>query len=712
MYDVIRKVVTDISAKGGDVIHTALIVIGFGAIAGYFLLRQREAEINPVKIIGRITLMALGLMTLIGLSMLSSLATFIVENGMLLPKNYPTLMVASVLSVAAGIAAIIIFIAISDLIFIKRRRKTKRNYLILLVVGGLYLFQTFIGTDNSQNGDFPTSLLSTFTFVLTVFAMIQNSFRLSWIVYLTRREKVYGMLFSLFGMIFFIMLTIFTYGQSDLLHQSLLYYHQSLLAFVSTVFLFAAIYLGMNFASTLFQLPTAEAFDRKKAEITSLQNMSRLITQVLDYDELVATTINLSLDVCEAHAAWLEIIPHVRIARSHFDGDRIIESVDTDRMTVVASKNIDRYAVPDLRRSSGEPLQSLVFESKKPLIIHDFVSDRRVHHLKAHRKNIGSLAMVPLSSHAGIFGILSVIKKIPFGFDRDILNALFAFTDLVTIALENNKLIEQSIEKERLEQELMVAQTMQQKLLPQRLPSAPEFEVSAISLPAYEVGGDYYDVVQLEKKKIGFVVGDVSGKGVSAALYMAQVKGIFQSLCMQSPTAKDLLIKTNAALYGSMERKSFVSLLYAIIDIDHETFSYSRAGHCPVLYFRNSSTSYLRPNGMGLGLDNTGRFAESIEEDKIHLKSGDLLLLFTDGITEAKNASDDEFGYSRLSDVVKQWSHESCTTLMHEIIKAVKTFTGGGAADDDITLLALRWKGKNESQPAPNEKEELHIIAT
>lgn len=690
IYDIITRVTEEGTAQGTDLVHDLHILIGFATIAAYFVLRQRRTEVNPVKTIGRVTIVSLGILIFFGIISASSLATFYFENGRFIPKNFSTLMIASMLSIGAGIAAIYLFTDISDLIYLRRKRHTKRNFILLLVVGAVTILHTIFSAEPSteSNENFFTPLLLT----LCVITMIVNSFRLSWIVHLSRREKFYGILFLLFGMFFFIMLTIFSFEPSNLLHQALIHYQPGVQRFVSLVLLFASIYFGLSFASTLFQLPTAEAFDRKKVEISSLQNMSRLITQVFDYDELVATSINLTLDVAEANAAWLELFPHIPAVEEYQKTDGHT-TVSYQQRKIVSSKDIERWNLPELKSTNGTALQEIVIDSLKPLLIHDFAGDRRVSHLKQHRKLIGSLALIPLISHNRIIGIIGIIKTIPYGFDRDILNAVLAFTDLVTIALENNRLIDQSIEKERLEQEMMVAQQMQQKLLPQQLPAVNEFELSAVSLPAYEVGGDYYDVVQLDGNRIGLIIGDVSGKGVSAALYMAQVKGIFQSLCQQASTTKDLLIRTNSALYGNIERRSFVSLLYAIIDIERGTLSYSRAGHCPILYLNGDSATFHRPNGMGLGLDNTSRFRTSIEEDLIQLHADDLLILYTDGITEAKNAHEEEFGTTRLADVVLRWRTESCTRIMQEIIKEVKSFTGGGAAEDDITLLVVRWRG-------------------
>ncbi|MDT8324383.1 MAG: PP2C family protein-serine/threonine phosphatase, partial [Bacteroidota bacterium] len=279
-----------------------------------------------------------------------------------------------------------------------------------------------------------------------------------------------------------------------------------------------------------------------------------------------------------------------------------------------------------------------------------------------------------------------------YEFDRDMVSVLHAFADMVSIALENSSLISESIEKERMERELQVAHEMQRSLLPQNLPSSPRFEIAAHSIPAYEVGGDYYDVLPLGDGRLGFLVGDVSGKGVSAALYMAQVKGIFQTLSSDSASTRDILIRMNAPLCHSMERKSFISLLYAALHTERGELSFSRAGHCPLLHVRGGNAVYLRPEGMALGLDSTERFAESLKEESLQLLPDDIVVIYSDGVTETRDRNDEEFEYTRLSDCVLAHRNDSAERILAAILDSVQEFSGKEEADDDVTVLVLRWK--------------------
>ena len=230
---------------------------------------------------------------------------------------------------------------------------------------------------------------------------------------------------------------------------------------------------------------------------------------------------------------------------------------------------------------SESSLRRLVLDSKRALLIDDAGSDRRTRHIKKRGVSIGSLLSVPLVSQGEPIGFLHATKDFEFGFDQDDIDVMTTFADHVTIAIENSKLIEKSLKRERYQQEIMVAQQMQKRLLPQRLPYYACLDIAAVSEPSMEVGGDYYDFVKLDGDRLGVVVGDVSGKGVSAAFYMAEVKGIFQSISKLCASPRELLLRSNESLTESLERKAFISLLYGIIDMQKGTLTVARAGHCP-----------------------------------------------------------------------------------------------------------------------------------
>ncbi|MBI2619764.1 MAG: PP2C family protein-serine/threonine phosphatase, partial [Ignavibacteriales bacterium] len=258
--------------------------------------------------------------------------------------------------------------------------------------------------------------------------------------------------------------------------------------------------------------------------------------------------------------------------------------------------------------------------------------------------------------------------------------------------IENSRLIAESLERERYRQEMMVAQQMQKRLLPQRFPKNTAFDIAAISEPSMEVGGDYFDFVTLGKDRLGVVVGDVSGKGVSAAFYMAEVKGIFQSLSKMCSSPRDLLIEANHTLKESLEKNAFISLLYAVFDIPRSRLHLARAGHCPMIHISGTVRELVRPNGLGLGLTNGEVFMNATEEKVIQLKSGDVCLFYTDGITESRNQKGEEFGYERLVDLAMSARSLSAKQIQDRILAGIRAYCGQTTFDDDLTLVVVKWR--------------------
>jgi serine phosphatase RsbU (regulator of sigma subunit) len=695
IYIIVQRTLTAGEGMQGDLFHSLLVLI-YLLSAGYAYYRMSGGEeVSAVQLIGRTVIAITVYLLVIGIVQLSAMTSFRSAEGVISPETYGTLVTATIIAGIGGAVAIVVFTSLTRLIFVKRRKNTRRNFILLVSTGGVSVLLGFLASPNGA----AMKGLSTFAGIFTAAAillMVVNAFRFSWILALSRREKIINLLLSLFGFIFFIILSIYASG-NEALNNSLMFFHPLLQQFVELCFLFGAIYMGIGFASTLLHLPTAKEFDRKQVELSSLQNMSRLITQVFDFDDLVATTTHLALEVSEGDAAWLELLPEEQRARHNDGGSGTEEAAEglparDTRILQNSLKNIDPEAITRLKRSDGSPLQHLAFETGSPVLIQDFHSDRRVGAEARTLKNIGTLLIAPLSRHGEITGLLCVTKRKPFEFDRDMVNVLHAFADMVSIALENSSLIRESIEKERMERELQVAHEMQRSLLPQDLPSSPRFEIAAHSIPAYEVGGDYYDVLPLRDGQLGFLVGDVSGKGVSAALYMAQVKGIFQSLSSDSDSTRDILIRMNGPLCHGMERKSFISLLYAVLHTERGELSFSRAGHCPLLHVRDGEARYLRPDGMALGLDPTDRFAASLQEESLQLQPDDVVVIYSDGVTETRDRNDEEFEYARLSDCVIAHRGDSADGILRAILDSVQEFSGKDEADDDVTVLVLRWK--------------------
>ncbi len=659
----------DLGASMLNYVRTVCILLAFTAAFFYIQIIKREKSRGIVQGIGSVAVFAgIFLGTYLVISFLP-LKGFEARDLILYPRDYQTIFFSSIISIVSGIFAIVTLLFIKDLVLYKRKKTTLRNFLIL--IGSIII----ASLSELLNKPLEDSTFSVIFLVIAILMIIVNSFRLAWIAYLPRKEKIYSLLYSLLSFFGFLVILIIISSEAGWTEKGLHYYSPALFTFVRLTSIFGAVYFGMSFSSTLFHLPTAEAFDRKQTEISSLHNLSRLINQVFDLKDLAETATKMTTEVIQSTSVWLEIIPTE--GSFHKSG-------------LMSHRNIDEKEIEEILAGGEKSVRKIVCETKKVLMIDDMSSDRRTRHLPKIKK-AGSLLIVPLLSHQNVIGILYATKEIDYGFDQDDVDILAGFADQVAIAIENARLIERSFEKERLQRELMLAQEMQKRLLPQQLPVFDTVDMKAVSSPALEVGGDYYDYVMIDKDLVGIVIGDVSGKGVGAAFYMAEVKGIFQSLAKIYRSPREFMIKANDALVSSIDKRSFISLIYSTINIRTGELIVSRAGHCPILYISATTKEYIKPNGMGLGIKSGRIFEENAEEQKIMMKSGDVCVFYTDGVTESRATDGEEFGYERLLDVVDANKHRTAEEIKESIIQTVWSYTDAQGYHDDLTIFVVKW---------------------
>ncbi len=247
-------------------------------------------------------------------------------------------------------------------------------------------------------------------------------------------------------------------------------------------------------------------------------------------------------------------------------------------------------------------------------------------------------------------------------------------------------------ERVRLQKELEIAHRVQLGLLPKTNPSVAGFDIAGVCIPALEVGGDYFDFVDLHDGNLGIAVGDVSGKGIPAAIYMTLTKGILQSHAGEDPSPKHVLSKVNNLMYRTIERNWYVSMFYAVLDSRRRLLRFARAGHNPGIVFRTgeSQARLLQTAGIGLGLDAGETFNRTLVEGELQMSPGDTLVLYTDGFTEAMNSATEEFGEERFLDLLQRHKHSTATELVNHIFNAVKNFAGDHPQHDDMTLVVLK----------------------
>ena len=248
-------------------------------------------------------------------------------------------------------------------------------------------------------------------------------------------------------------------------------------------------------------------------------------------------------------------------------------------------------------------------------------------------------------------------------------------------------------EKQRLDDELRIAREIQKSLLPTSLPGIDGLSIADLCEPAREVGGDYYDFFDLGHRRIGVMVADVSGKGTSAALYMAELKGLMLALSRKEHSPRRLLIEANRLLSDHLDNRSFITMTYAVIDLDARTLVCARAGHTPLIIAGGEKSDVITPSGLVLGLRLPGaaeRFEQILEEYTRSLKDRDVIVLYTDGITEAMDAEGNLFSDEALAAIVQGQQHLDAAGIRERIVRDVRSFVGDAEPHDDMTMIVMK----------------------
>ena len=274
-----------------------------------------------------------------------------------------------------------------------------------------------------------------------------------------------------------------------------------------------------------------------------------------------------------------------------------------------------------------------------------------------------------------VFGIILVFRK-----DK--------FTDYDSIT---PKFVENITERQRLKKELEVARHVQMSFLPKENPALKGIDIASTCIPAFEVGGDYYDFIRLSKNKLGIIIGDVSGKGTQAAFYMTLTKGFLKAIAKHTDSPAEVLTKMNELFYENVERGRFISMIYAVVDLENKLIRIARAGHNPVIYQDIAGkVNLISPNGLALGLEKGDLFSKVITESVEKLESGKTFIFYTDGFTEAVNRKGDEYGLDRMLEIVRSWNYSTASEIKDKMIADVNKFIGKAQQHDDMTMVILK----------------------
>lgn len=267
------------------------------------------------------------------------------------------------------------------------------------------------------------------------------------------------------------------------------------------------------------------------------------------------------------------------------------------------------------------------------------------------------------------------------------------------------------IERERMTRELEIARDIQMSMLPRRFPSGPNFQIAGTYSSALEVGGDYYDILPLSGNRLGILVADVSGKSLPGMLVMLMTRDIVKSVYREENAPDRLLARVNRELLDHIHKDMFVTMFYGVLDLTAGTLQFASAGHNPLVWLRGDGTQseMIRPPGYPLGMMPAPVFDERIKAAELKLNEGDWLVQYTDGVNEALNEAEEEFGMERFTRALLASAHHDADQLAADFMEVHRSFVGDAEQYDDITLLAIKWI-TSTAESDSEEKERLSRV--
>ncbi|RPD50013.1 GAF domain-containing protein [Hymenobacter sediminis] len=517
--------------------------------------------------------------------------------------------------------------------------------------------------------------------VLAAFGAYISSHQ-KWVAYLNRHQKLEAVLLQL-AVIIGMGVFVFYFLQAK--HDPELVAPATQNAFLLLNAFFAGFYALMGLLVTFFNLPTAGVFEQKREEILKLQRLTQLIQRGQSSREIYQMFFESSVQTVDADAAWLELDPGTE---EEYEGQyyHILPEQAQAIQHLLADYNLGHieYLNNDLLNSSGFRNLNLAY---------------------------GSLIVMPLRSSKRQYGALYMLKEPTQSFDRENLSILQTFASQTVLSIENLQLMQASLDTQRVQDELKIASAVQDSLIPKNLPIDNWFEISSHALAATEVGGDFYDFLHLPGRRLAVLIGDVSGKGVTAAFHVAQMKGIFHALMQENPLARNerekfpvpskFMAQANTALARCLEKAAFITASLYIIDYEHGGFVFARAGHCHTLYYHSikEEVSYFRTAGLGLGIIRNEGYEKHIKNQFYDYNPGDVMVIYTDGIVEARGADQEEYGEDRLRQMLERTYYLDADEIKEQILTDLNEFSKGQPMHDDQTLLVIKFKA---SQPEPS----------
>jgi serine phosphatase RsbU (regulator of sigma subunit) len=445
------------------------------------------------------------------------------------------------------------------------------------------------------------------------------------------------------------------------------------LVFLVAVLGFIITYSIISHLVVVFNLPTSSVFEQKFEEVMSVQRLSESFLEGKTEQQMFEILMESSLATVVADGCWIEK-PNTE---------------EISMMLEVTASEIEniKSCLPLAERVGNHDL--FIVKSLK-----DAVKNSRFKFTK-----FSSVLMLTLNGQKGKLGHLYLVKEVKDGFDDEMIGIVKTYVAQAAVSIENLRLLESALENERYETERETAKEVQKRLLPAGILDTSYFSMVAFCQTSEDMGGDYYDYYDVGNGKFVFVLGDVSGKGTSAAFNLAQMKGVFQGLVQLNLAPVEFMNFANTAISKCLEKSSFVTLTYCLLDIRSNTIDIVRAGHCPTLIYSTGlgESIFYRQKGLGLGILRNKNITAHLENATYNYAEGDVLLLYSDGLSEARNSTGEEYGYDRLKAFLNRHHQMTSLEIQMALINELETFTDYNLSRDDLTFLVVKFQNSETS---------------
>jgi len=424
--------------------------------------------------------------------------------------------------------------------------------------------------------------------------------------------------------------------------------------------------------------PGDAATAQKKIEyLQSLVDATRLIHSSLDLQELLSIILKIAIENTHAEAGTIYLL-------------------DKEK-NEIWSKVSDSDGVIDIRLPIGEGIAGYVAQTGKIVNITDAYSHPKftAHFDKVSGFRTRTMLCLPMRDEFdNIIGVFQIMNKRNGIFEKEDEEFLSDLSVHAALAINKAYLHSQVLEKQKIETELSIARNIQQRLLPKQVPEIPGYDFAATNLPSEMVGGDYYDFFPSGPRQLSFTIGDVSGKGIPASLLMATLRtGMHAKTTYCKYTEpSEFITQLNQLIYNSALPSQFITVFYAELQQQSGSIEFINAGHNPPLHIKNDGTeAYIGTNGISLGLMPHAAY----QSRKMTLNENEILFLYTDGITEAMDSHNNEFGEERLLEVLRKNRYSPAKEIMEQVIQNVSEFVGDSVRNDDMTIVVIKREKKS-----------------